>query len=68
LLGAAAVGVAVLSGRWGSGAVRATSYLLQIYSVVTLALGFLTNGIPASFLAGTIPSAALAMAALLHYR
>ena len=68
VLGAAAVGVAVLSDRWGSGAVRATSYLLQIYSVVSLALSFLTNGMPASFLAGTIPGAVLAAAALVHYR
>ena len=68
VLAAAAVGVAVLSDRWGSGAIRATSYLLQIYSVVSLAINFLANGIPASPLAGTVPCAALAAAALLHYR
>ncbi len=68
VLAAAAVGVAVLSDRWGSGAVRATSYLLQIYAVVSLALGFLTNGLPASPLAGTVPCAALAAAALVQYR
>jgi len=68
VLAAAAVGVAVLSDRWGSGAIRATSYLLQIYSVVSLALSFLTNGLPASPLAGTVPCAALAAAALVHYR
>ena len=67
-LAAAAVGVAVLSDRWGSGAIRATSYLLQIYAVVSLALYFLTNGLPASALAGTVPCAALAAAALVHYR
>jgi hypothetical protein len=68
MLAAAAVGVAVLSDRWGSGAIRVTSYLLQIYSVVSLALSFLTNGLPASPLAGTVPCAALAAAALVHYR
>ena len=68
VLAAAAVGVAVLSDRWGSGAIRATSYLLQVYAVVSLALSFLTSGLPASFLAGSIPSAALAAAALVHYR
>ena len=68
VLAAAAVGVAVLSDRWGSGAIRATSYLLMIYSVVSLALNFLTKGLPASPLAGTVPSAALAAAALIHYR
>jgi hypothetical protein len=68
VLAAAAVGVAVLSDRWGSGAIRATSYLLQIYGVASLALYFLANGLPASPLAGTVPSAALAAAALVHYR
>jgi len=68
VLGVAALGVAVLSDRWGSGAVRVTSYLLQAYAVVSLALNFLTNGLPASPLAGTVPSAALAMVALVHYR
>ena len=50
VLGAAAFGVAVLSGRWGSGAIRVTSYLLQIYGVVSLALNFQTHGLPASLL------------------
>ena len=68
VLGAAALGLAVLSDRWGSGAVRVTSYLLQVYAVVSLALHFLTKGLPASPLAGTVPAAALAAVALVHYR
>ncbi|MBE0568712.1 MAG: hypothetical protein IH577_03425, partial [Deltaproteobacteria bacterium] len=68
VLGAAALGLAVLSDRWGSGAVRVSSYLLQVYAVVSLALNFVTNGIPASPLAGTVPAAALAVVALAHYR
>jgi hypothetical protein len=68
VLGAAALGVAVLSDRWGNGAVRGTSYLLQVYAVVSLAHYFLAYGLPASFLAGTFPCAALAAAALVHYR
>ncbi len=68
VLAAAALGVAVLSDRWGSGAIRADSYLLQIYGVVSLVLYFLVNGIPATPLAGTVPCAALAAAALVHYR
>ena len=68
VLGATALGVAVLSDRWKSGAVRGTSYLLQVYAVASLALHFLANGVPASPLAGTVPSAMLAAAALLHYR
>ena len=68
VLGAVALGVAVLSDRWGSGAVRATSYLLQVYAVASLAFSFLANGFPASPLAGAVPSAVLAAAALVHYR
>ena len=68
VLGAAALGVAVLSDRWGSGAIRVTSYLLQGYAVVSLAHYFLAHGLPASPLAGTVPSAALAAVALGHYR
>jgi len=68
VLGAVALGVAVLSDRWKSGAVRVTSYLLQVYAVVSLAHHFLAHGLPASALAGTVPSAALAAVALVHYR
>lgn len=68
VLAAAALGVAVLSDRWGSGAIRADSYLLQIYGVVSMVFYFLANGIPATPLAGTVPCAALAAAALVHYR
>ncbi len=68
VLGAAALGVAVLSDRWDSGAIRATSYLLQVYAIVSLALYLLANGPDATLLAGTIPAAALAAAALGHYR
>jgi hypothetical protein len=68
VLGAAALGVAVLSDRWGSGAVRATSYLLQAYAVVSLAPYFLADGLAAARLAGTVSAAVLAAAALAHYR
>lgn len=68
VLGAAALGVAVLSDRWGSGAVRVTSYLLQVYAAGSLAYSFLAHGLPASFVVGTVPSAVLAAVALVHYR
>ncbi len=68
VLGATALGVAALSDRWGSGAIRATSYLLQVYAVMSLMFYFLSNGPAASALAGTVPAAALAAAALAHYR
>jgi hypothetical protein len=66
--GVAALGTAVLSDRWGSGAVRATSCLLQAYAVASLALYTLANGLAASPMAGTVPSALLAAAALAHFR
>ncbi len=69
VLAAVALVVAVLSDRWGSGAVRATSYLLQLYGVMALALHFLSSDLAAMGLAArTVPAAALAAAALAHYR
>ncbi len=68
VLGAAALGVAALADRWGSGAVRATSYLLQVYAVMSLSLHFAGGDPAARPLAGTVPAAATAFAALAHYR
>ena len=68
VLGAAALGAAVLSDRWGSGAVRVTSYLLQVYAVATLALHFPAYGFTETSFAGTVSSAALAAVSLGHYR
>ncbi len=67
-LGVAALGVAVLADRWGSGAIRATSYLLQVYAVMCLANSFFAGDPAAKPLAGVVPAAALATAALGHYR
>jgi hypothetical protein len=68
VLGAAALAMAVLSGRWGSGAVRATSYLLQAYAAASLALFTLAQGAAPAPLGGAISTAALGAAAGLHYR
>ena len=68
VLGAVALGVAVLSDRWDSGAIRATSYLLQVCAVVSLAPYFLADRLAGASLAGTVPAAVLAAAALAHYR
>jgi hypothetical protein len=68
VLGAVALGVAVFSDRWGSGAIRATSYLLQAYAVVSLVPHFLADGLAAAPLAGAVSAAVLAAAALAHYR
>jgi hypothetical protein len=68
MLGGAAVGLAILSRRWGSGAVRATSYLLQFYAGAFLALHLLARAVAAVGLAEAFSAAALAAVALLHYR
>jgi len=68
VLGAVGLGVAVFSDRWGSGAIRATSYLLQAYAVVSLVPYFLADGLAAAPLAGAVSAAALAAVALGHYR
>lgn len=68
VLGAVALGVAVFSDRWGSGAIRATSYLLQAYAVASLVPHFLADRLAAAPLAGAMSAAALAAAALAHYR
>ncbi len=68
VLSAAALGLSVLSDRWGSGAVRATSYLLAAYAVGVLALRIRADGPAPALLAGTAPSAALSAAALYQYR
>jgi hypothetical protein len=68
VLGAVALGVAVFSDRWESGAIRATSYLLQAYAVVSLVPHFLADGLAAAPLAGAVSAAVLAAAALAHYR
>jgi len=68
VLGAAALGMAVLSGRWGSGAVRVTAYLLQAYAGASLALYFLASGVVPTAPGGAVPTATLCAAALLHYR
>jgi len=68
VLATVALGVAVFSDRWGSGAIRATSYLLQAYAVVSLVPYFLADGLAAAPLAGAVSAAVLAAAALGHYR
>ncbi len=68
LLGAVALGVAVLSGRWDSGGVRATSYALQAYAGASLALHFAADGVATGLLAASVATAASASAAMAHYR
>ena len=50
LLAAVALGAAVMSVKWRNGSVRLTSYLLQIYAAVALALALLDQGTAPSVL------------------
>ncbi|MHB8909364.1 MAG: DUF2339 domain-containing protein [Syntrophales bacterium] len=69
LLAAVAFGTAVVSAKWHSGSVRVTSYLLQIYPAVAMAVILLTRGaIAASFSASVASAGALACIAFVHYR
>jgi len=68
VLGAAAVGVAFLSERWASGAIRVTSYLLQVCGVAFLVPHFLADDLANLPLSRTIPAGVLAVVALGHYR
>ncbi len=63
-----ALGVAVLSERWGSGGARLTSYLIQIYVCLALVASlFGSEASVPSVLAGAVASTA-AVAAYVHFR
>ncbi|MHB9096896.1 MAG: DUF2339 domain-containing protein [Syntrophales bacterium] len=69
LLAAVALGTAVVSAKWHSGSVRVTSYLLQVYPAVAMAVTLLTRGAgAASFPASAASAGALACIAFVHYR
>ena len=69
LLSAVAFGTAVVSVRWHSGSVRVTSYLLQIYPAVAMAVALLTRGATATSFPASVASAGiLACIAFAHYR
>ena len=68
LLGAAAIGLALLSRHWQSGGVRLTSYLLQFYATMALAVAALTGKPDEAPLAATAVALVLAALSLGHYR
>ncbi|HLA28943.1 MAG TPA: hypothetical protein VJZ49_13740 [Syntrophales bacterium] len=67
-LSALAYGIAILSEKWKSGAVRLTAYLLQIYSTITLAVLLLLSAPDAHAAGGALSALILACLALLHYK
>jgi len=68
VLAAAAFWAAVMSGKWHSGSVRLTSYFMQIYASVTLALVLLNGEMTFSLLASVISAGGIACMGLLQYR
>ncbi|MDO8720945.1 MAG: hypothetical protein Q7J31_01795 [Syntrophales bacterium] len=68
LLSALAYGIAILSEKWKSGAVRLTAYLLQIYSTIALAVLLLLSAPDAHVVGGALSAEILACIALLHYK
>jgi hypothetical protein len=69
LLAAVALGTAVISAKWHSGSVRVTSYVMQIYPAVALAVTLLSREATAnSFPASVASAGVLAGIAFLHYR
>ncbi len=68
LLSVIAFGLAILSESWKNGAIRLTSYLLQIYVAIALAFLFLAAPPDAYVLGGTFSAAVLACIGLLQYK
>lgn len=68
LLSATALGMVWMSEKWYSGSVRLTSYFLQIYVSVALAIVLLRQETPAAFLTSMFSAGGIAFMGLLHYR
>lgn len=68
VLAAVAFWAAVMSAKWRSGSVRLTSYLLQIYASVTLAVVLLSWETTLSFLTSVVSSGGIACMGLMQYR
>ena len=68
VLSAVAFWAAVMSGRWRSGSVRLTSYLLPIYASVTLAVVLLSGETTPSFLTAAVSAGGIACLGLMQYR
>ncbi len=68
LLSALALGINAVSNRWGSGGMRATSYMLQIFVTLCLTWFLGGEGISDHFYNGMIVSAICGLFGLAHYR
>jgi hypothetical protein len=68
LLSAGALGIFWLAGRWQSGGVRVTSYLLQLYACGTLGLELRKLGAPALSWIGIGAAVVVVFCGVWHYR
>lgn len=60
--------MAIMSRKWQNGGIRATSYLVQIYAVVGLAVGLQLDKVAASDVVNSLPAGLLALIALYQYQ
>lgn len=68
LLSLTALGINYMSSRWGSGGMRATAYLLQIFVTLSLTYYLGGEGVAVHFIDGLIVSALCGLIGLAHYR
>ncbi|MCF6179115.1 MAG: hypothetical protein L3J63_06970 [Geopsychrobacter sp.] len=68
LLSALALGVNISSSRWGSGGMRSTAYMLQIFVTLSLTWFLGGEGVAEHFIDGLIVSAICGLFGLAHYR
>ncbi|WP_020674553.1 hypothetical protein [Geopsychrobacter electrodiphilus] len=68
LLSILALGVNILSTRWGSGGMRATSYMLQIFVTLSLTWFLGGEGVADHFIDGLVVSGVCGLFGLAHYR
>jgi hypothetical protein len=60
--------MAIMSRKWQNGGIRATSYLMQLYATVALAVVLQTDKAAASDLVNSLPSGLLAIITLYQYQ
>ena len=60
--------MAIMSRKWQNGGIRATSYLVQIYAVVALAIELQLDKVAAGDVVNSLPAGLLALIALYQYQ
>lgn len=60
--------LAILSRKWKNGGIRATSYLLQVYAALALAVDLFLNPAATPDLVNALPAGLIAVISLYHYQ